>query len=97
VSAVIGWLAAVLDVITTRVALAEGARELNPVASLLMHAIGISETLVLGLVLRAGIVVALAAIGQSRERPTRVTAAVVLGMIALWWFVVDTHNLVTLL
>jgi hypothetical protein len=95
--ATLGGVAAVLDVVTTRLALAGGAHELNPVVAGVMHAIGVSETLALGLVLRAGIIVALAALGQSRERPARAAAAVVLGVIAVWWFAVDTHNLVTLL
>ena len=96
-AAAFGWFAAVLDVVTTRLALADGAHELNPFAAGLMRSIGVGETLALGLVLRGGIVLALAAIGQSHQRVPRLAAAFVLGGVAAWWFAVDTHNLVTLL
>jgi hypothetical protein len=88
--------AALLDALLTYLVLDGSVHlERNPIIRSAMSAIGIGPTLMLGALLRLGIVAALAFIASRAVRPVvRGFAASAIGAIAVWWCVVVFANAV---
>jgi hypothetical protein len=89
--AMIAVSAAILDVATTYFALQRAlATEVNPIAAHGMRAFGVGPVVLLDLVIRIGLVVALAWIVRSAVQPAaRVAAtAVFIGIAAFWTLIV---------
>ena len=97
-AAAIACASVFFDVVVTWAALHRSiVWEQNPVVASVMHEIGVVPTLALGGLLRAAIVGGLAFLGLRATRGfLRVTAAVVLGAVALWWTAVVFANVVIL-
>jgi hypothetical protein len=97
-AAAVACAAVFFDVVVTWAALHESiAWEQNPVVASVMREIGVAPTLALGGLLRAAIVAGLTFLARWATRGfVRVTAAVVLGAVALWWTAVVFANAVFL-
>ena len=98
IAAAVALAAVFFDVVITWAALRGSiAWEQNPLVASMMRDIGVAPTLALGGLLRAGIVAGLAFLALWATRGfVRVTAAVVLGAVALWWTAVVFANAVFL-
>jgi hypothetical protein len=93
-----GLAATFLDILTTYYALHHlSGHELNPLAALGISSFGLRDVLLVGVLIRIGIVGALALImGCARQPLARTTASVVLTGVDVWWLLIGVSNLVML-
>ncbi len=98
ITATIAAAAVFFDVVVTWAALrGPTLMEQNPLAASVMREIGVTPTLALGALLRIGIVAGLGFLALwATRRFVRVTAALVLAWVALWWTAVVFANAVVL-